>query len=95
MQKLQNAGLDLRAIGWFLGISFGIAWMLELPMWLDGRGLGSPWALLILAVTFAPAIATFVVTRWIHRPSSIRESTVLRFGRRGSRWGLYWLFGWL
>jgi membrane protease YdiL (CAAX protease family) len=95
MDKTQQTKLDLRAIGWFLAIAFGIAWLPFLPMWLDGQGLRSPWAVLILLMTFAPTIATFAVTRWIRRPSSIRESTGLRFGIRGGRWGLYWLFGWL
>ena len=95
MNKLRWEGLDLRGIGWFLAIAFGLAWLLELPMWLDGRGLESPWAGLILAVNFAPAVATFVVVRWISPLRYARRATGLRFGERGTRWGLYWAFGWL
>jgi hypothetical protein len=36
MDKTQQTKLDLRGIGWFLAIAFGIAWLLFLPMWLDG-----------------------------------------------------------
>jgi hypothetical protein len=95
MDKTSQTKLDFREIGWFLAIAFGVAWLPFLPMWLDGQGLSSPWASLVLPMTFAPTIATFVVTHWIRRPSSIREATGLRFGIRGSRWGFYWLFGWL
>jgi membrane protease YdiL (CAAX protease family) len=91
----QRDGLDLKGIGWFLVIAYGIAWALALPIWLDGRGLESPWAALILAMNFAPAIATFVVVRWIHPLHNARRATGLRFGAPGTRWGLYWLFGWL
>ena len=64
-------------------------------MWLDGRGLGSPWAALILLMNFAPAVATFVVVRWIDPWPDVRRATGLRLGAPGSLWGLYWLFGWL
>ncbi len=63
MEKTRTAKLDLRALGWFLALAFGIASALELPMLLDGRGLNSPWAMLYSAVNFAPAIATFAVVR--------------------------------
>ena len=95
MDKQQQTKLDLRGIGWFLTIAFGIAWLLELPTLLDGQGLNSSWATLYSAVNFAPAIATFVVVRWIHPLQGVRKATGLRFGAPGSRWGLYWLFGWL
>lgn len=95
MEKPQTKELDLRGIGWFLILAFAIAWLLELPMLLDGRGLNSPWAILYSAVNFAPAIATFAVVRWIHPVQGVRKATGLRFGTPGSRWGLYWLFGWL
>jgi membrane protease YdiL (CAAX protease family) len=95
MEKPQTKELDLRGIGWFLVLAFAIAWLLELPMLLDGRGLNSPWAMLYSAVNFAPAIATFAVVRWIHPVQGIRKATGLRFGTPGSRWGPYWLFGWL
>ncbi len=95
MEKMQRTELDLRGIGWFLAIAFAIAWLVELPMLLDGRGINSPWAILYPAINFAPAIATFVVIRWIQPVKGIRKATGLRFGVPGSRWGLYWLFGWL
>ncbi len=95
MENTQARELDLRGIGWFLILAFAIAWLLELPMLLDRRDLNSPWAMLYSAVNFAPAIATLVVVRWIRPTLGIRKATGLRFGAPGSRWGLYWLFGWL
>src|SRR3712207_104423 len=95
MEKPQTKELDLRGIGWFLVLAFAIAWLLELPMLLDGRGLNSPWAMFYSAINFAPAIATFVVIRWIRPVKGVRKATGLRLGAPGSRWGLYWVFGWL
>jgi hypothetical protein len=92
MDKTSQTKLDLRGIGWFLAIAFCVAWLLALPMWLDGRGLASPWSALVLPMTFAPTIATFVVTRWISPLQGVRRATGLRLGEKGSRWGLYWLF---
>jgi membrane protease YdiL (CAAX protease family) len=87
--------LDLRGIGWFLLIAFGGAWLLALPLWLDPRGLSSPWAALILAMNFTPAVATLIVTRWIRPLPHVRKATGLRRAAPGRRWGRYWLFGWL
>jgi hypothetical protein len=95
MEKPRTRELDLRGIGWFLVLAFAIAWLLELPMLLNGRGLNSPWAMLYSAVNFAPAMATFAVVRWISPVQGVRKSTGIRFGAPGSRWGLYWLFSWL
>ena len=93
MDKTRTVKLDLRTLGWFLALAFGIAWALELPMLLDGRGLNPPWAMLYSAVNFAPALAAFIVVRWIRPLQGARKAMGLQFGVPGSRWGLYWLFG--
>jgi len=95
MDMHRRRTLDRRGIGWFLRIAFGLAWLLALPMWLDPRGLNSPWAVLILAMNFTPTIATLIVTRWISPLPQLRRATGLRLGAPGSRWGWYWIFGWL
>ena len=95
MDTSQQHKLNRRGIGWFLLIAFGGAWLLALPMWLDPRGLNSSWAGLILAMNFTPTVATLIVTRWISPLPHVRQATGLRRGVRGSRWGRYWLFGWL
>jgi hypothetical protein len=87
MEKPQTKELDLRGIGWFLVLAFAIAWLLELRMLLDGRGLNSPWAMLYSAVNFAPAMATFALVRWISPVQGVRKATGLRFGAPGSRLG--------
>ena len=87
--------LDWRGIGWFVIISYVLIWLLALPMYLDGKGLNSPWATLILVMNFCPAIATLIVTRWISPLPGTRLATGLRRGIKGNRWGLYYLFGWL
>jgi len=85
--------LNLRGILWFLGIAYGLAWLLELPMALDGKGLSSPWFGLTFFVNFTPAVATLLVARWISPLPNARKATGLRWGVKGTRWGWYWLFG--
>jgi membrane protease YdiL (CAAX protease family) len=84
--------LDRRGILWFVVISYGLAWLLDLPMALTG-GLRSPWALLVTLQNFTPALATLLVARWISPLPNMRRTTGLRWGVKGSRWGWYWLFG--
>jgi hypothetical protein len=63
-------------------------------MWLDGQGVSSPLALILVrCINFMPALATLVVARWISPLPATRRTTGLRWGARGSRWVLPWLFG--
>jgi membrane protease YdiL (CAAX protease family) len=85
--------LDWRGILWFLAIAYALAWLIDLPMYLDGKGLNSPWTALIVLQNFTPAIATLLVVRWLHPLPDIRRATGLRRGAPGVSWGRYWLFG--
>src|SRR5262249_48654034 len=91
MHTDRSTPLDLRGISWFLLISFGLAWLLDLPMALSG-GLHSPWALLVALQNFTPAIATLLLARWISPLPRLRRATGLRWGAKGSRWGWYYFF---
>ena len=92
MHTLKTKTLDLKGIAWFLAIAFGLAWLIDLPMYLDGRGLNSPWAALIILQNFTPAVATLIVVRWISPLPQIRIATGLRRGVKGTGWGWYYLF---
>ena len=85
--------LDWRGIGAFLAIAFGLAWLLDLPIWLSGQGLASPWALLILPRNFTPLIATILVVRWLGPVPSARRAVGLRRGAPGVPWLRSWLAG--
>ena len=96
MNTLERVKLDDRGIGWFLALAFGLTWLLALPIWLAGQVTGSPWAITLLrSMNFTPTVATFIVARWISPLPNMRRATGLRWGAKGSRWALYWLFGWL
>jgi membrane protease YdiL (CAAX protease family) len=85
---------DWRAIAVFLVLSFGLAWLLAMPLWLSPQGLGDPLAAAVLPLMMmAPASATLVVPRFVSRPAAgIREATGLRLGRnRLAVWSLAWL----
>jgi len=46
----------------FICLSYGLAWLLALPLWL-GDGLGSPWFLpLAIAMMFTPTAAALIVS---------------------------------
>ena len=81
----------------FLLIAFGIAWLDLLVIWLVGIGSregaspAQPDPLFILAglpFTFAPAIATFVVRKWVTREGFADAGLGLHL-RKGWRYYLY------
>jgi hypothetical protein len=40
--KAQVTGIDLRGVGLYLALSFGIAWLAWLGLWLAGQGCEKP-----------------------------------------------------
>jgi membrane protease YdiL (CAAX protease family) len=84
---------SVRGVAAFLLIAFGLAYAIESVFWLDPRHLARPGTGLILAVVMlTPAIAAFIVARFIDRPESFKDFTGLRMGRN---WPWYWAFAWL
>jgi membrane protease YdiL (CAAX protease family) len=62
----QVAHRTTRGIVAYLLIAFGLAWAIWIPLWLLHVSAGSQlFQWLFLAGTFAPALATIVVRRWI------------------------------
>ena len=94
MHGTRNVPLDSRGISAFLGIAFGLAWLLDLPIWLSGQGLGPRWELLLLLRNFAPLIATILVVRWLSPVPVGRQVVDLRRGAPGVPWLRYWLACW-
>ncbi|WP_025157901.1 CPBP family intramembrane glutamic endopeptidase [Leifsonia aquatica] len=63
------------AVGAYLVVAFGLAWLVALPLWLDG-GLSNPFApVILIAMMFTPTagalVAVFLVQR--PRPRSVPE----------------------
>lgn len=57
-----------RGVAVFVVLAYGLMWLVTLPLWLSGRGLGTPGAPLIMAAAmFTPALASFMVCRWMLR----------------------------
>jgi len=68
----------LRPILVFLVIAFGLAWLIALPLWF-GDGIASPWLTVVAVATMpTPAIAAFIVVRFIERPPSVARALGLR-----------------
>jgi membrane protease YdiL (CAAX protease family) len=86
-----NTSLDRRGLGGYLAIAFGLAWLIDLVVFLNG-GLRSALFLPLVALQmFMPALATFVVTHWISPIRNVRTATGLRWGVKGTRWGLFYV----
>jgi len=71
--------VGLRVSWWpiaaFVLLSFGLAWLVCLPLWLGGDGLGSPLlGVCALVMMTTPAIGALVVSRFVDRPASIPRS---------------------
>ena len=53
----------------FVFMACGLAWLVALPLWLDGSGLANPLAALLLPVMmFTPGIAALFVVFMVQRP---------------------------
>lgn len=60
---------DARSIVIFVAISFGLAWLFALPLWL-GEGLESPAMMVVAVATMAtPTIAALIMVFFIDRPA--------------------------
>ncbi|RCW45284.1 CAAX prenyl protease-like protein [Halopolyspora algeriensis] len=87
--------VDVRGVVGFVLLAYLPAWLLTLPMWLTGQGLSWVWSPVVLvAMMFMPAVATFVTNRWISpRRRMLRETGIT--GPGGIRaWWRYALIGW-
>lgn len=64
------------AVVTFVLLSYSLAWLAVAPLWIGGQGLDHPQSkLLIGLMMFAPAVATFIVLRFVSRPHSILHAT--------------------
>jgi membrane protease YdiL (CAAX protease family) len=80
--------LDKRGLAWYLGLSFGIVWLMEGWLWTQG-GLTNPLAQFVLmAVMLVPAASAFFVRRFVTREGFADAG--LRLGRKR-----YYLWAWL
>lgn len=60
--------VDWASVGWFTLLAYGGAWLIALPLWLNGRGLQVPWATVDLtAIMFTPALAVIVTVKAVRR----------------------------
>lgn len=86
--------VDRRAVGLFLLVTFGAAWLVASPLWFSGQGLATPGATILLGVMmFAPSLGVLVVRLTLrrgrpHTATGLRSPGI----RRWWRWGLLaWL----
>ncbi|MBO0596829.1 CPBP family intramembrane metalloprotease [Nesterenkonia sp. E16_7] len=60
---------DLRNILVFLVVTFGLAWLIALPLW-TGEGLASPWFLVVsIGMMLTPTIGALLVVFILERPA--------------------------
>ena len=56
------------SIGVFVALAYALAWLICLPLWLDPRQLGAPYALVcVVAMMFTPAIAAVLTLKLVER----------------------------
>lgn len=78
---MSDASIDTTKVAEFLGLTFGIAWISALALWMAGIGHGTlaGTVLITIFVMWAPAAAAIIVQR--RRGASVREKCGLRLGR--------------
>ncbi|GAB3277111.1 CPBP family intramembrane glutamic endopeptidase [Parasphingorhabdus pacifica] len=88
--------VDVRGTVSFVAIAYVPAWLLTLPMWITGQGLLWQWAPLVLtAMMFMPAVATFVVSKWVSPKPDLLRATGIRSPGGFRSWWRYSLVAWL
>ena len=84
--------VHLRPIAIFVALSFGLAWLVALPLWLD-RGLTHPLFMVFgVAVMWTPALAAFLVSRFVERRTDTAHNLGLQPWRPLGRTLKYCLF---
>jgi membrane protease YdiL (CAAX protease family) len=89
--------IDRAAVALFLVVAFGAAWLITLPLWLSGRGLQTPGAVvLVAAMMVAPTLGVLAVVLLLRRRKGVLLATGLRSSggfRSWWRWGLLAFLG--
>ena len=75
-------------VSWFLGLAFGLTWLIDLVMYLNG-GLTNPAARLLLQFQMLmPAFSALLLGMFFFKESPIYYKT----NRTASRWFIYYYF---
>ncbi|WP_417233528.1 CPBP family intramembrane glutamic endopeptidase [Arthrobacter sp.] len=65
------SSLRLRPIIWYVVLAYALAWLVALPLWLGGRGLGDPlFTVYALVMMLTPTVAAVLVTRFAEKPAN-------------------------
>jgi uncharacterized protein len=68
VSRSRMSGRDLRSIGVFIALAFGLSWLVALPLWL-GDGLSDPLFLPVsVAVMTTPSLAALAVVFFVEKP---------------------------
>jgi uncharacterized protein len=88
--------VDVRGVVGYVVLAYLPAWLLTLPLWLTGQGLSWSWAPVdLVVIMFVPAVAVFVVTRWISPARRILRDTGITNQGGIRSWWHYALIAWL
>lgn len=87
--NLSSSRINWRQVGWFLGLAFGLSWIVDLVLYLNG-GLGNPATTMMLQFQMLlPAFSAMVLGAFFFKESPIYIKT----NRRTSRWFVYFFMG--
>ena len=88
--------VDVPAVGTFLVVTFGAAWLIASPLWLSGLGLSTPGAgVLLVAMMLAPTLGTLAVVGVLRRRSGALRATGLTSARGVRSWLPWAALAWL
>jgi len=87
--------VDRTAVALFLVVAFGAAWLIDLPLWLSGRGLQTPGAVVLMAVSMAAPTLGVLAVVLLRRPKGVLLATGLRSTGGFRSWWRWGLLAWL
>lgn len=72
-ETVERARVRWGAVAAFVATAWGLAWLVVSPLWLSGKGLATPGALVLLIVMmYTPTVATLIVMFAFRAPASDR-----------------------
>jgi membrane protease YdiL (CAAX protease family) len=95
LEAAPSKSIDVKAVGLFCGVTFGLGLSMALPLWISGLGLRTPTARILLTLMmFAPTVGVLAVRLFFPKSAiPFVEKTGLGLGPRPRSLG-YWLFAW-
>jgi membrane protease YdiL (CAAX protease family) len=94
--RTEHDRVDVRGVVSFVLLTYALAWLLTLPMWLTGEGLSWTWSPVVLIILmFVPGLSVLFVSHWVSPAAGVLRRTGVTNPGGIRTWWRYGLIAWL